>query len=109
MVESIFLQIQTETEKECTKREIEMKTPAQWDILRNQLKGLLTNDKQEQNQLKTLISKFQIHCVDCSFRFFAYEMEFRYFVFIFCGKSRHDKNSLNLEFISANFDVTCDD
>ena len=70
MVESIFLQIQTETEKECTKREIEMKTPAQWDILRNQLKGLLTNDKQEQNQLKTLISKFQIHCVDCSFRFF---------------------------------------
>ncbi|XP_066927472.1 T-complex protein 11-like protein 2 [Clytia hemisphaerica] len=55
LVESIFLQIQTETEKECSKREIELKTPAQWDILRNQLKGLLTNDKQEPNQLKTLI------------------------------------------------------
>jgi len=57
VIESVFLQIHSETEKECEKRELDMKSPAQWDILRKQLKDLLVSEQTEQNQLKTLISK----------------------------------------------------
>lgn len=73
-MESIFLQIQTVTDAECTKREIEKKTPAQWDILRKQILGFVTthdNEKpanEEDNKLKILISMLflfdssDIHC-----------------------------------------------
>jgi len=61
LVENIFLQIQTVTDAECTKREIEKKTPAQWDILRKQILRFVTahdNEKpanEEDNKLKILI------------------------------------------------------
>ena len=64
LVESIFLQIQTVTDAECAKREIEKKAPAQWDVLRKQILGFVTTTKdnekptanEEDNKLKLLIS-----------------------------------------------------
>lgn len=51
-IENIYLQVFAETEKECKKRELEMKPSTQWEILNNQMKDLLS----EENHLKSLIT-----------------------------------------------------